>query len=312
MAQEQWSLEPTDTAQAARIMRELKVISSEDIRDQHQELLSGMRDLYQVLIDLCFLEESNLLQPPHEKPHVPAKKFALQGMDPEAIAVLRELPYLYKVYQVAPKAVACSYTSKHHEMKFPRDPLDPQGGINGVAALPPWIIAVTRPLPPPLTDFEHARLYDVRRKKLGRLCDSIYKNGIGDESPFLEDAQPPQIVLSYWVALLKTLEWLPSLSKEEPEILVKPIPFNETLASVSKEEEPNMPESFRSSYLHSMRRSSNMYWAMRKVYEDCGWPGPLRKDDFNRRKLEWHTETRMLTGEWLDNFVSLKAGKHAV
>lgn len=233
-------------------------------------------------------------------------------MDPEAIAVLRELPYLYQVYSIAPQALACSYTSKHHEMKFPRDPQHPGVGVNGAAALPPWVIAVTRPQPPRLTDFIHARLYDVRSQKLGRLSDSILKNGVEDESPFLEDAQPPQTVLGYWVALLKTLEWLPSLSKDEPEILVKPRPFNETLASVSTEAQPNMSESFRSSHLYSKRRSSNMYWAMRKVYEDCGWPGPLRKDDFDRRKKDWHTGTRLLEGEPLDNFLSLRAGKHAV
>jgi len=184
VAQERWFPEPTTSAQASQLMKELKTIPVDDTRDQ----------------------QSNLLQAPHAKPHVLAKRVALHSMDPEATAVLRELQYLYKTHQMVPAALGARYTASNHDLKSPRNPPDPQEAIRRPATLPLWVFAVTLPLSPPLTEFESVRLYEVRRRMLGRLSTSILTSGERGQSPFLSHARPAKTVLSQRVAKFMTLK----------------------------------------------------------------------------------------------------------
>jgi hypothetical protein len=62
------------------------------IRSEHGAVLDGITKIYETLKEMQYVSPEQLKYPPHE--NFPAQELASIGLEPEAIAIIRYLPYL--------------------------------------------------------------------------------------------------------------------------------------------------------------------------------------------------------------------------
>lgn len=73
-----------------------------------------------------------------------------------------------------------------------------------------------------------------------------------------------------------------------------------------------MPAGLEDELITIRRRGINLYWAQRKIYEECGWPSQLRARVLMERKIEWNEQVSLRSDGELDSYYRMLAGNNAV
>ncbi|KAL2820842.1 hypothetical protein BDW59DRAFT_164537 [Aspergillus cavernicola] len=251
------------------LARTSSVISSTQIAHDHASLIQSVSDFYQVLVDMQYLQDDEIIQPPQ----LTLPPLVEASYTPDTVALLRQLPHLRtSALEITPSETQpFPYlnldeldTIPHHNN--PRDPLDHMQEEDWT--IPPWTFFISRPAPRKYVRFPYCRIYDTRSKTLGRWSETLL---LGN-NPFLLDARPPEEVIGAWISAFRSLRWIPSLLREER--IIHEIP-----ASLGTDNNNNIPPWEKNNH--------NIYWAQRAIYEDCGWPDRLRPEELTRRRMEW-------------------------
>lgn len=275
-------------------------IPSATIKQDHAELINGLIQFYQTLIDMQYLGEEDIVRPPHVAEQMDLSRLLSSGYTPETIALLLQLPHLRNnsnSFEIAKDGallfpyLCLSKLNTVSGENNPRDPLDNSEDLDWM--IPPWMFFLTRPTPHGDVEstFANCRIYDTRCKTLGLWSESLTLSPHHHESSssrFLINALPPQQVFNEWIKDLRTLESVPSLSYGEGRIYT----LGENRESLDQlpASEGASPEGFLDELIDIKRKEVNLYWAQRKVYEKCGWPDGLQGEILMQRKAEWNEE----------------------
>lgn len=284
------------------------------IARDHAELIQSITQFYQVLLDMQYLQEDDVARPPHVPEHVDVPVLQESGYTAEAIFLLQQLPHLKPSFlEIAPwETLPFPYLNLQDLNTIsgdnnPRDPLDHPEGEDWV--IPPWTFFVSRPAPRTYGDPAYCRIYDTRSKTLGLWSESLINTGT--RSRFLMDAHPPSEVLGEWIAALRSLEWVPSLSRRAPKLRTRP---DQAALDGMQSALQSMPAEFADMMLGLQKQEINLYWAQRAIYEQCGWPHHLLPDELTRRRAEWDETIQRLSQSPpdLDAYYRTLAGDRAV
>lgn len=295
-------------------------IPSATIIQDHVELINGLTQFYQTLVDMQYLREEDFVSPPYVAEQMDLSPLLSSGYTLETIALLLQLPHLTNdtdSFEIAKEGVPpFSYLclSKLNTLSGennPRGPLDHSEDLDWM--IPPWMFFLTRPTPhrDGIFSFANCRIYDTRSKTLGLWSDSLTPHHHESFSRrFLMNALPPQQVFNEWIRDLRDLESAPSLSNGEGKIYT--LGNNrELLDQLLLASEGTSPSGFLDGLIDIRRKEVNMYWAQRMVYEQCGWPDDLQSTTLKQRKLEWNEEVSGRSNEELRIYCRVLAGDNA-
>ncbi|PVH80664.1 hypothetical protein DL98DRAFT_627223 [Cadophora sp. DSE1049] len=83
------------------------LFTEEYIRTAHSSLIEGISSVYDTLTTMAYLDDSEIKLPPHQ--NLPMEELANIGLDAEARALIRYLPYLEHKRDISPYAQSYSY-----------------------------------------------------------------------------------------------------------------------------------------------------------------------------------------------------------
>ncbi|GES59681.1 hypothetical protein ATEIFO6365_0002001200 [Aspergillus terreus] len=290
-------------------------VPSQQIAHDHANLIQNVSQLYQTLVDMQYIQGNDILRPPQTRAQLNLAALVEAGYRPDTIALLLQMPHIKSSsVEIAPQeTLPFPYLNLDdlHTVSGtnnPRDPLDHPDEENWT--IPPWTFFLTRPAPHREVDFAYCRIYDTRSKSLGLWSDSLRR--LDNEPPralFLIDARSPREVIGEWIGALKSLQWVPSLSQAEGKIYT---PGQREVLDQMLAMAQTMPAEIVDGFIGVERRRNNMYWAQRRVYEECGWPDQLNPGELTRRRAEWNETVARLSGDELESYYRRLAGEHAI
>ncbi|KAL3475164.1 hypothetical protein BJX99DRAFT_259631 [Aspergillus californicus] len=269
-------------------------VSPAQVAHDHAGLIQIITDLYQVLIDMQYIQASDIIQPPQST----LPPLVESVYTPETVALIRLLPHFKtSSVDIAPSETQPIPYLNVEELDTichpnnPRDPLEHGEGEDW--AIPPWMFFITRPRPQKYVSFPHCHIYDTRSKILGRWSETLLP--ANNPHPYLLDARPAQEVIGEWISAFRSLHWVPSLLGESRI-------SHDILANLQRAQSPPWAV-----------KDNNIYWAQRNVYQECGWPDQFHPGELTRRKTEWIELVRQLSGNNEEAaFYRRAAGDHAL
>ncbi|KAL4738480.1 hypothetical protein BDV11DRAFT_136121 [Aspergillus similis] len=292
---------------------EIAQFETEDTITTHSALITSLTTFYDTLISLHYLRESELIRPPQVAQRIDLSALIQSVFEAETMALILHLPQINirragdAEVDILPdgflpfpylnlsnlQAISCD--------NHARDPFYHSEEDDRDWRIPPWMCFITRPDPQRGYGFHHCRIYDTRSKTLGLWSYAMLPGGregqhdANNDGRILIDAQPAEEVVGGWIARLRSLEWLPSLSSADRKIeRVREIEdFDGALARARA-----MQDEWKVRSIRRHRQDYNKYWAQRAIYAACGWPGQLQSEELARRKSEWTEAVQRLHSRW--------------
>jgi hypothetical protein len=109
------------------------LFAEKSISSQHGTVIQGITRVYETLLKMQYFEASQLHLPPHQ--YFPAETLIQIGIEPEAIALLRQLPYLGLEGEISAYTNAYTYLDDIREAR--------QVLWEGGKDLAPWVIRLS-------------------------------------------------------------------------------------------------------------------------------------------------------------------------
>ncbi|KAK0106923.1 hypothetical protein ONS95_003639 [Cadophora gregata] len=229
---------------------------------------------------MAYLDRSEIKVPPYEA--LPMEELANIGLDGEARALIRYLPYLDREREISPYTQSYSYLS------------DVGGACrvlwDGLNDLAPWVIRLSK-CPPATASHGGTIIYDMRTKSIIEWPN----NEGGYTNTYLDlPTSPPEEFFNRWVGFLKNLKEIPWRNKKVCEISSEPPAppsgFLDYLINgyVDPADGP-IPRSPRQPQL-GINDGLYMREARKKLYRDSGWPGAFDETDFRASRRKWQEE----------------------
>ncbi|KAH8592179.1 hypothetical protein B0O99DRAFT_597520 [Bisporella sp. PMI_857] len=236
------------------------------VADRHQDVIDGMTRIYDTLIAMGYLAESNSRRSPHDEVPVAFQQLRSVGFDKDVIELLLHMPYiseshgnLLDSYELAPDTLSMSYLSNSmNDLGAIRDPLET--GYNDIA---PWDGKIT-----------------------------AWK---GSRSTFYLDLPKrlAKLVLDGWHQKLVSLTWLPDYARDGY-LMPRTVECLD-YAGARREHPTYFTDPKYTRQARTFRDEVNKFHAIKKIYYDHGWPDAFRGDEFKRTRLEWERRRRALT-----------------
>src|SRR3954464_3240179 len=99
-----WHTEPISqegqSSSQHSITDDAETFTEDYIRAEHKDVIDGITKVYQTLKLMDYIDDAEIIYPPHQ--HLPVQELASLGLESEAIALLRYLPYLDIEDEISP------------------------------------------------------------------------------------------------------------------------------------------------------------------------------------------------------------------
>lgn len=316
---------------------------------ENSEIIHGMESIYGTLIEMGYVQNTDVQVPPHGLPKEPIAVAPLRaaGLLPKTIEIIGRLPcFTNEIIErqresavsrdgiaIAPFSSAASYllgSGRHDEAREVG-----LGGQESDGSLP----ATAFKLATTSSSEGYNLAYDLTDKTILQWhpagwakCQRI------PVSDFMAD----------WIHKLRSLEWLPWVDDHGWEIEERQANRERELAdsnsalwqeikakledqrkeSQSQGLDPRPIEEMFVRYDIILKASQNRYWSKRRLYEECGWPDAFDRGDFEKRREVRNARAKALgasaaskitapaedieDNEQLREFYKAGAGQHAV
>ena len=253
------------------------------IRAEHKEVIDGITKIYQTLKLIDYIDDAELIYPPHQ--HLPAQELASLGLEPEAIALLRYLPYLdIKDVEISPCTSSYNYL---YNIQEARDVLWERKND-----LAPWVIRLSYVSHLP-SDWGRTIIYDIRTKKIIQWPNNTpsYANTYLD-FPWLS----PTEMFDEWLNFLRELKEMPWRTRSwrmvESEYPAAPFNWIDLIANGMVAEPPKEPP--KELLTQYSRDCYNFDQARKYLFITHGWPDDFNASEFKAAKRVWQEEQRRL------------------
>ncbi|KAL5330100.1 hypothetical protein ACEPPN_003624 [Leptodophora sp. 'Broadleaf-Isolate-01'] len=211
---------PWDKTPSLPLGAELQVLSptgdvsftEEYIKSEHKDLIDGITSIYEMLKSMAYISASDIKYPPHR--NLPMAQLAAIGLEPEARALLRHIPYLDVDHDneidISKDTNAYSYLSDVNEA---REVLW-EGGND----LAPWAIRLSHCRAYPGYHGQTI-IYDVKTKRITEWPH----NEQGYTTTYLDlPSSTPEEVFGRWIGFLRDLKEIPWREGDERSIKSEP------------------------------------------------------------------------------------------
>tara|TARA_R110002060_G_scaffold6719_3_gene10183 strand:+ start:721 stop:1446 length:726 start_codon:yes stop_codon:yes gene_type:complete len=184
------------------------LFTKEYIRSAHCSIIEWMTRAYVTLTTMAYLDNSEIKLPPH--PNLSMEELADIGVDAEARALLRYLPYLDNEREISPFTKSYSYLS---------DVVNARRVLwDGENDLAPWVIRLSE-CPPAAASHGRTIIYDLRTKRIAEWPN----NEGGYTNTYLDlPTSTPEEYFGRWVEFLKDLKEIPWRNKKVYEMSSEP------------------------------------------------------------------------------------------
>ncbi|KAL5351527.1 hypothetical protein ACLOAV_003386 [Pseudogymnoascus australis] len=279
--EETQSPNPQHAAQQLLVAIDSK-FTGEYIHTEHYDVIRGITQIFDLLRDMAYLDKDQIIRPPHTD--FPAAKLAALGLEDEAVALLRYLPYLKEDVEITAMSKSYSYLRAERDA---REVL--WEGNNDLA---PWAVRLTQ-VQPVAANHGRTIIYDLHTKTITQWAsnEDAYTNTYLDLPTV-----PAKQMLAQWEANLRALTELPWCEPDrEPSIKsVPPAPphgFIDYVANGYANPEQSIAMSTTNQYSVD---GLNHRKTIETMFIDYGWPNEFRADEFAQARNEWAlTEHRL-------------------
>jgi hypothetical protein len=249
------------------------LFSEEFISSQHESVIKGITRVYETLLKMQYIEASEIHLPPHAD--FPSETLMQIGIEPEVVALLRQLPYLDIEGEITAYTNAYSYLDDVKEAR--------QVTWEGENDLAPWAIRLSKCKAYPGV---HGRtiIYDLRTRSIVQW----FNNEPGYTNTYLDLPHiPPGDFFEQWLGFLKDLTEIPWRSAYTCGVSsVPPAPPSGCVDLVANgySEDVGAPQG----------DGYNLREAQKKIYRNHGWPDEFRGEEFRATRQSWQLQHNML------------------
>ena len=259
-----WEKQPSMETQSQQLATKDHDFTEQYLKSEHGELIEGINNLYNTFIAMGYFDSSELRFPPHLDLDVDT--LASIGLEAEAIALLRYLPYADSKVEISTWTMPYNYLEDCQDAREVR--------WDGLHDLAPWVIRLTRVQ----KDDGRTLIYDLRTKAIIQWCIND-----GYTNSYLElPAVSPAKLFGRWIEYLKELKEIPWRRGNSRMITSKyqMLPFSYLCLSEEESPVPENPDQYD-------RDQLNEYLAMKRLFVSCGWPEDFSKEEFELKRKEW-------------------------
>ena len=254
----------------------MAVFTEDYITSEHGALIRGITSVYGALKSMQYIDDVELMSPPYA--NFPVEQLTSIGLEPEAVALLRYLPYLAHPIEISFSSNSYSYLDNADQA---REVLW-EGGND----LAPWAIRLSHCRAYPSL---HGRtiIYDLRSKGIIQWAS----NERGYTNTYLDlPSTPSEDFFKQWVGYLRDLKEIPWRHRYGRQVLTEPPagPSNYVDFIASGYTDPSEPVTVNSEQFDI--DGFNMQEALKKLFIDHGWPDDFRGDEFKTARQRWQEE----------------------
>ena len=258
----------------------MAIFTEDYITSEHSSLIRGITSIYEALKSMQYIDDAELMSPPYAS--FPVQKLTSIGLEPEAIALLRYLPYLTDSIEISYSSKAYSYLDDVYEA---REVLW-EGGND----LAPSAIRLSHCKAYPGL---HGRtiIYDLRSKGIIQWAN----NEPGYTNTYLDlPITPPEDFFKQWLRYLRDLKEIPWRRRDRRQVLAEPPagPSNYVDFIANGYADASEPVTLKSEQYEI--DGFNTREALKKLFIDHDWPDDFREDEFKTARQRWQDEFNRL------------------